>query len=378
MRILFVIDQFARSRNGTTMTARRSAKALREMGHTVEVLTGMGDEEQGVYETGIKRYPVLFRLTGAQGMYLAKNDENLLEEAIASADLVHCFLPFSLERKARRIAEAMGVATTAAFHLQPENITSTLLLARLSPLNEILYACFRRFYNRFEYVHCPSRMIEKQLMHRRYTAHTRVISNGVGERFRPMDVERPPRHKGKHIILMVGRLSREKRQDVLIDAIAQSPLEADIQLILAGSGPWEKRLRKKARKLTNPVEFAFFEQSDLIDVMNYADLYVHASDVEIEAIACIEAFACGLVPIISDSPKSATNQFAIDAVNRFKAGDPADLERKMRRLLKDEALREELSKRYIEYSAHFRLDKSMRALEAFFQSAYRAHEKSAA
>ena len=38
---------------------------------------------------------------------------------------------------------------------------------------------------------------------------------------------------------------------------------------------------------------------------------MHSADAEIEAISCIEAFACGNVPIIANSPNSATKQFAL-------------------------------------------------------------------
>ena len=56
-----------------------------------------------------------------------------------------------------------------------------------------------------------------------------------------------------------------------------------------------------------------------------SDLYVHAADAEIEAIACIEAFSSGLVPVIANSPKSATPQFALDERSLFEAGNPKDL-----------------------------------------------------
>ena len=45
-------------------------------------------------------------------------------------------------------------------------------------------------------------------------------------------------------------------------------------------------------------------------------------DAEIEAIACIEAFSCGLVPVIAGSEQSATPQFALDERSLFNAGRP--------------------------------------------------------
>ena len=63
--------------------------------------------------------------------------------------------------------------------------------------------------------------------------------------------------------------------------------------------------------------------------MNSCDLYIHASDAEIEGISCMEALACGLVPVISDSERSATNQYALDERSLFKAGDAGSLAEKI-------------------------------------------------
>lgn len=64
-------------------------------------------------------------------------------------------------------------------------------------------------------------------------------------------------------------------------------------------------------------------------MLSYADLYVHTADVEIEAISCLKALPCGLVPVISDSVQSATSQFALDEQSTFSAGNEIDLVEKI-------------------------------------------------
>ena len=86
-----------------------------------------------------------------------------------------------------------------------------------------------------------------------------------------------------------------------------------------GRGP-NGRLLGRAKKLPNPPIVRFFPKAELLDILAMSDLYVHAADVEIEAISCMEAFASGLVPIIANSPKSATPQFALDDRSLFRAG----------------------------------------------------------
>lgn len=111
---------------------------------------------------------------------------------------------------------------------------------------------------------------------------------------------------------MIGRLSQEKRQDVIINSVQYSKYADKIQLIFAGKSPEYDRYVELGKQLKNPPQFVYLEQQKLINLLLQCDLYVHASDMESEAISCIEAFATGLVPVIANSEVSATPQFALD------------------------------------------------------------------
>ncbi len=374
MKIVFVLDLYGVPGNGMTLSATRMAKCLRDRGHEIAIICGNENGDAAVHATGIKRYPILYQVARSQGMFLAHPREDVVEKVIGDADVVHFMLPFELERKAKKIADRLNIPSTAGIHLQPENITSTLYLERFGFLNEMLYKIHKRFYDRFDHIHCPSRMIQKQLDKRDAKAKLHVISNGVSEKFAPRAVEKPNSWRDKFVITMVGRYSREKRQDILIEAIRRSKHEKDIQLVLAGKGPWRKKLVRLSKKLTNPVAFSFYQQEDLIDVLNASDLYVHASDIDIEAISCLEAFACGLVPVISDSETSATSQFALDEKNRFRAGDADHLAKKIDWMVNHPQEREKLSFRYREFSDRFRLERSVEKMEAMFEEAIRDHK----
>ena len=76
-----------------------------------------------------------------------------------------------------------------------------------------------------------------------------------------------------------------------------------------------------------------------------------------------------MVPIISDSKISATNQFALSDKNLFKQGDYMDLRDKMEYLIEHEEEKEKLSRQYVEYAKQFELDNCVRELEKVFKSA---------
>jgi glycosyltransferase involved in cell wall biosynthesis len=175
--------------------------------------------------------------------------------------------------------------------------------------------------------------MEKILKEQGYTAQIHAISNGIHEEFveagksKVQNLQLSKSPDGKFKIMMIGRLSREKRQDVIIKALQYSKYGDRIQLVFAGRGPEYKRYLKLSKGLANPPLFTFLSRSQLIEELLSTDLYVHASDMESEAISCIEAFATGLVPVIANSDNSATPQFALDERSLFKAGDPKDLAR---------------------------------------------------
>lgn len=371
MVITLIVDSYAQASNGTTMTTRRFAEVLMQHGHTVKIAASTVDniEPENAYELGISKIPVLYQVAKSQGFIFAKKNKKILKEAIAGSDVVHFLLPFGCQRLGKKLCDQEGIPTTAAFHLQPENITSTIHMNKLQSVNNMIYRKFKKFYNKFNHVHCPSNMIANQLKEHGYTAKLHVISNGVSSAFKKIDVEKPESLKDKYIILMVGRYSVEKRQDLIIEAIANSKYESKIQLILAGKGPWKSHLEALGEKLTNRPIFGFYEEKELLDVINYSDLYVHSSDAEIEAISCMEAFTCGLVPIISDSKISATNQFALDEHNLFEHGNPQSLKEKIEYYIEHPEEKEKRSLEYIEYAKQYSIDNCVRQLEAVFEQA---------
>ncbi|MBR4798973.1 MAG: glycosyltransferase [Clostridia bacterium] len=199
-----------------------------------------------------------------------------------------------------------------------------------------------------------------------------VISNGVSGDFRPAETERPAAFDGKQVILFTGRYSREKSHKVLIDAVKKSSHEDTIQLVFAGEGPLLDKLKKRSAALPNPPVFKYFTRAEMVRIINCADLYVHPAEIEIEAISCLEAISCGIVPVISDSPRSATRCFALDEKNLFRCNDSGDLAKKIDYWLDNPAEKDARSKEYLGYTKQFDFDVCMDRMERMI---IEVHEK---
>lgn len=368
MKILIVIDQYDGANNGTTISARRFVENLRKRGNEVRVIS-TGKEEKEKYRVDkIHLMPVVNKIVTSQGMEFAKADENKLTEAINWAEVVHFYMPFLLSIKGMKIAQKLNKPMTSAFHVQPENITYSIGLGKKEAINDKIYTVFRdTFFNKFNHIHCPSEFIANELKKHGYTAKLHVISNGIEPDWRYNKIDKPEELKDKIVITMVGRLSGEKRQDVLIEAVKETKYADKIQLIFAGKGPKENYYKKLGEQLINKPIFEFCEKEKLQNILAYTNLYIHTSDAEIEAISCIEAIATGLVPIIAKSDKSATSQFALDERSMFEAGNSKELAKKIEYWLDNEEERKRMEKEYAKNAEKYRIEKSMEKIEEMFR-----------
>ena len=384
MKILFVIDTYDTNNNGTSISAQRFAAELRQRGHEVKILTA-GEPGDDRFTLPTYKMPIFQPLMDKQNFNFAYNDKKTIREAVKWADIIHCFLPFAIEVEAKRYADKIGKPSTAAFHIQPQNLWSSVGLGKVDWIQNGTYMSFRNFlYNKFRHIHAPSRFMANEIQKRGYTAKIHVISNGIQDAFieagrRNCDLGRPakdPEFEGKILIMMIGRLSQEKRQDVIINAVPYSKYADKIQLIFAGKGPEHDRYVELGKALVHPPKFVYVEQQELIKLLSQCDLYVHASDMESEAISCIEAFATGLVPVIANSEVSATPQFALDGRSLFKPGSPKDLARAIDYWLDHPNERKYIGELYRVSAKQYSLSNSVSRFEEMLQEEFADNSRS--
>lgn len=374
MKLLLVLDQYDGATNGNTMTARRLAANMREKGHEVRIAAS-GESRKGE-KYGFKEFyiPGFKKLIQKQGFVFAKSDKKVLTQAIEWADLVHIVMPFKISHDAIKLCKKLDKPCTGAFHVQPENITYSVNLGKNKAVNDFIYFLYRNYiFKNLTNVHCPSNMIANQLKEHKYKSDLHVISNGIDEDF--YIKERHEEDDGLFRIMMSGRLSHEKRQDVLIDAIKKSKHKDKIKLMLAGQGPLKEKYMKMGKTLPNGMEINFYDKKGLIDVLSKMNLYVHASDAEIEAISCMEAIATGLVPIIAKSPMSATPQFALDERSLFEAGDSTELAKKIDYWIENNEERLRMEKEYSKNAEKYRLSYCVNKMEDMFDKEYKEFYK---
>jgi 1,2-diacylglycerol 3-alpha-glucosyltransferase len=370
LRIAYVVDTFGEVKAGGVVSAGRFVAGLRER-HDVLVVTA-GPEERGPYSVpGFQAGRVMDEM----GFILALPRRRVLEAAFACSDVVHVQFPLWLGARAVKLAHRAGVPVVAAHHVQPENIFLNLGV-RSKALGDLTYRLFlRTVYQPADAVVCPSEAALAELRRRGLTTPAEVISNGIAPMFRPAAVNRSPRHGGQVLLLAVGRLAREKRHDVIVEGLRRSRHAGRLRLVVIGRGPEDARVRRLVRTLSPPGEVTSTADDELVRLLQSADLLVHASEVELEGMAVLEALGCGTPALIANAPGSAASALAISLDLLFRPGDPDDLARHLDYLLDHPDRLAAARERCIALRAARTVDASVRRLEALYR---RVMAKSAA
>lgn len=369
MKIAIICEVLGEANNGTTLAALNLISYLKSQGHDVRVVCPDEDKR------GLPGYYILPKaglvntLIKRNKLNLAKFDKDIIYSAVHDADIVHFMVPLFIARATSKYIKELGIPMTAGFHAQAQNFTSHIGLLHSKAPNRWIYGWYdRNLFCRVQAIHYPTQFIRdvfESTMKRKTNGY--VISNGVNDMFKPNPQPKPEALKDKYCIVFTGRFSQEKSQMTLLKAVAGSKYEEKIQIILCGNGPAEKQYKKWAGKhLTNQPVMGFFSRDELLGILNYSDLYCHPAEAELEGIACLEAIACGLVPVIADSPDCATKNFALDPHCLFPVNDSAALTSRIDWFIEHPQEKTKLREKYIAESVHYDQRHCMKEMENMF------------
>jgi glycosyltransferase involved in cell wall biosynthesis len=381
LRVMIVTDQYEPMIGGVPTATRELAAGLAGRGHAVEVIApsatrhgrpaGSPDGGAAVDYRGSVPWPWY---EGQRLGFLSPAGARELITAFRP-DVVHLHSPLTLGVTARTAARRRSVPAVYTNHYLPLNVWPAAAarpapgtLARVRDAG--FYAFVTRFANGCELVTAPTVTALQLLRCHGLRAPSQAVSNGVDlDRFSPGPPDEELRSAygvpaGRPVILSVGRLSPEKRADVLIAAVARLGGAGDHGagdhgagtggtgdsrplLVLAGAGPDEHRLRSLARHygIEDRVRFTgFVPDGDLPGLYRLADVFAIASQAELQSLVTMAAMASGLPVVAVDA--GALAELVHVGENGFLArpGHAAEVAERLDLLCRDAGLRARMSK----------------------------------
>ncbi len=152
--------------------------------------------------------------------------------------------------------------------------------------------------------------------------------------------------QGEVVITSTARLSPEKGQEFILDAIpiVLSQIDKPVRFVFVGNGPDREKLEAKVREmgLEERVLFLGYQQ-DIASILLASDIFLLCSQSEAFGIAILEAMACQL-PVIATSTGGITEIIGKDlsAGRLVDYGREDQLSNELIQLIEDKAMRREL------------------------------------
>ena len=228
---------------------------------------------------------------------VAKIIERERPDIIESAD------PYQLGWKAISIGQSLSIPVVGFYH---SHFAEAYLNGPAKILRPAAQRYARKLYNRFVVTLVASEHLTS-LLQEWGVRNVRTVSLGVNtDVLSPIPDDRSETRRSlgippdRRLLLYVGRLAPEKNTETLFAAcrILAKRQPNQFELLVIGSGPQEKHLRKLEEELANVKSIAYCtDPAELARFYRAADLFVHPGVQETFGLVALESQACG-TPVV--------------------------------------------------------------------------------
>jgi glycosyltransferase involved in cell wall biosynthesis len=242
-------------------------------------------------------------------------------------------------------AKMLNLQTSGIYHTDfPQYIR---ILTEDSFLESMAWRYMQWFYGQLDTVFVNSEEYRQSWIKRGLDpAKLKILPRGLDTelfhpaRRNPAFFEKFGRCNGEVRLLYVGRISREKDLDLLATAYRRLRTEGlPVHLFVVGHGPYSEKF---AKSLPEAFFTGYLTGTELATAYASADVFVFPSTTDTFGNVILEAQACGLPVIVSDSggPKELVEDGMNGLITRSR--DVDDFTRAIRSLIADVALRERM------------------------------------
>ncbi len=339
LNIAIYSDSFLPARDGVVTYILTLRRELERLGNNVYIVSVSEDphrlkntDENVIYARGRKfsRYPQY-----TISYFPFKVNKILLDKDI---DIIHAQTPFSMGYSSLRLSSLGKIPAVSTFHslVFQRTVLSAFLpdnIHTITAVEKTLQRYLKWHYSKFSALISPSDFI-KNLLVERGIREAVTIANGIDlERYKTELSKEEARHElgigeDEKIVLFLGRVSREKNLEILLQAAA---INTACRFIVIGSGPQVEYYRSmtESLKLRN-VEFRGFVEDKYVSLyLKSADVFCNPSNYEVLSTVDIEAMTAGTPILVPTSTSQVELTFEGASGETFKNGDPADLSAKL-------------------------------------------------
>lgn len=347
LNILMLSHGYPPTVSGVTLVVRKFGRAMVRRGHAVTVITASErrkpylDWDDGLRLVRVRGLPNPFWREGPIPFISLQHLRQVVDEF--KPDVIHTHEGAILGNQLLRLKKEIELPLVSSCYYIPRYITHYLTWG-VRLLNQVLWRYATWHFNQFDHVIFSTPTQASYYYQNGLRVPTTIISNGLDTtRYRPSDgrveeVEVRYNLPCRPRILFVGRLMKDKKIDVLIEAMPRICASGEAHLLLVGRGDEQQQLEQLARqlKVRDQVHLlGFVPEEDLPDIYRASDIFAIASVSEVQSIPTLQAAACGLPVVAADA--AALPELVQDGVNGFLVSpdDPEAISRAILKITRD-------------------------------------------
>ena len=282
----------------------------------------------------------------------------------------------------------IGALLAGAFLKKPvigTNHTAIKEFVKFSPLrgkwvSSLALRYVNWYYGKCGLITAPSRSVIDEMRFYGFKKESRIISNPVDTgTFTPIGNKKRLKKKfglGNYVVIHAGRLSRERKINVIIDAARRVKKQFPAaELAIAGRGVAENELKSQAEKLgiKSSVKFlGFLDQRTLSDAYNASEIFAITSTSDTQSMVMMQAMASGL-PVIGVKSRALPEYINKKNGILIEPDDAGALAKKILFLFKNPEKRKELGAGARKFSLHFSSKSIAKSWEKIYENGIKGY-----
>lgn len=376
MRIAMFTEVFLPKIDGVVTRVVRTLDQLAELGHEVLVFAPGDPPSTYAGHRVIRVRGVSFRWVYPELKVGMPTPQIAREMAAFQPDVVHTVNPVWLAAYGVLSAGRRDLPHLASFHTDVPSYTESL---RIGWLRRPVESWTRYLHNRAEVNLCTSTpMVERarEAGIQRVGLWPKAVDTGA---YHPRSASSQMRakltdgHPEDPLVVYVGRMSREKNLDQLIEPMRRLRQRVPgARLAMVGSGPHVEELKNQFDPAWT-VFTGYMSGTQLAAAYASADVFAFPSTTETLGLVALESMA-SQVPVVA--ARAGGIPFVIDDGDTGFLIDPGDTHRwvdRLEQLLTDERLRERMGAAARKEAEHHSWQAATQALVRSYEEAIQAH-----
>ncbi|WP_154605183.1 glycosyltransferase [Arthrobacter sp. AQ5-05] len=327
LTILIAADTYPPHINGAAQFSFRLASGMTARGHEVHVIACRPDsgpmytenrDEATVHRVRSRSVPTNEYFRISLGWEIKKDIIALFD--VIKPDVVHVQSHYMIGGRVVSEAQKRGIRIVATNHFMPENLNPFLPFPQWfkNIVGRVSWRDMGKVMGKADVVTTPTPLAAKAMHQHAFLSKVLPLSNGIEVGNYELDPGEIVEANPYLTVAFVGRLAEEKHIDVLIDAIAKSPADLDLHLIVVGGGEVKVALKAHAERLglSSRVKFTgLISDEELRDVYLKADLFVMPGTAELQSLVTLEAMSASTPVILANA--MALPHLVDDGVNGY-------------------------------------------------------------